>query len=151
MKKSILITTLIAGTLDISAAFIQSYFVNNVMPSTVLQYIASGIYGSSTFSGGIGTMIVGLLVHYFIVFSCTICFFWLYPKIDFLRKSVLLNSILIALTAWIVTTRVIVPLSLIKQGDFVLHKALVALAILIICIGFPIAYQAKSYFRRTNG
>ncbi|HEX9828500.1 MAG TPA: hypothetical protein VGA80_18030 [Flavobacteriaceae bacterium] len=146
MKNHILKTALIAGTLDISAAFIKSYFVNDVLPSRVLQYIASGIFGSDAFSGGFGIMAIGLLVHYVIAFSCTTCFFWLYPKWGVFKKSMVLNSILIALVAWIVTTRIIVPLSKIKPGQFDISNALVAVAILIVCIGFPIAFSAKRHF-----
>ena len=145
-KKHILMTTLIAGTMDISAAFIQSYVLRDVMPSTVLRYIASGIFGTNAYSGGAGIMIFGLLVHFLIVFSCTVCFFWLYPKWQFLKKSVFLNGVLIALTAWVVTAQIIVPLSKIQRGGFNLTNALIAIAILIVCIGLPIAYGAKHYF-----
>ena len=48
MKRTILITTLIAGTLDILAAFIRSYVTDGVPPSTVLKYIASGAFGIRT-------------------------------------------------------------------------------------------------------
>jgi hypothetical protein len=147
MKNPILTTTVIAGTLDISAAFIHSYLVNGVMPSKVLQYIASGIFGSDAYTGGIGMVVFGLLAHYFIAFSYTVCFFWLYPKWNILKKSVVLNSIFIALVAWIVTTQIIVPLSSAKQGNFDISKALVAVAILIVCIGFPIAYNARRHFK----
>ena len=53
MKKIILTTGLLAGTLDILAAFIQSYLMANVVPSTVLKYIASGVFGKSAYSGGV--------------------------------------------------------------------------------------------------
>ncbi|MEO6347883.1 MAG: hypothetical protein ABIO60_08230 [Aquaticitalea sp.] len=148
MKKAILITTLIAGTMDLSAACLQSYFMNGVMPSRVLKYIASGIFGNDAYNGGLGMMIWGLLVHYFIVFACTATFFWLYSKWHFLEKSILLNSILVALVAWIVTTQIIVPLSKVKKGNFDISHASIALAILIICIGFPIAYSAKQYYKQ---
>ncbi len=150
MKKTVLITALTAGTLDISAAFIQSYLVADVMPSRVLKYIASGVFGSDALNGGIGMAAFGLLAHFIIAFSCTICFFWAYPRWKFLTKSIVLNSILIALTAWIVTTHIIVPLSRIKQGSFDLSKALMAIAILIVCIGLPIAIGANQYYAKNK-
>jgi hypothetical protein len=150
MTKTILITAFIAGTLDISAAFIQSYIMNGVMPSTVLMYIASGIFGEQAFSGGTGIMALGLLVHYLIALSCTACFFWFYPRVSFLRKSIVLNSIIIALVAWVVTTRIIIPLSRIQTGSFNLSRAFIAVLILIVCIGLPIAYNARRYFSRIN-
>lgn len=148
MKKAILKTTLIAGTLDISAAFIQNYFVNDVIPSRVLQYIASGILGNAAYSGGMGTMAIGLLAHYMIAFSCTACFFWVYPKWRVFKQSILFNSVLIALIAWVITTQIIVPLSKIKQGGFDISKAFTEVIILIICIGLPIAWFAKKYYEQ---
>ena len=146
MKKTILLTTLIAGSLDILAAFIQSYVLRDVMPTTVLKYIASGIFGSNAYSGGIDMIAMGLLIHYTIAFSCTACFFWLYPKWHFLKKSIIVNSILIALIAWIVPTQIAVPLSKIEQGTVDIYNAFKAMVILTICIGLPISYRAKHYF-----
>jgi hypothetical protein len=148
--KPIFKTTLIAGTLDIIAACIHSYITNGTLPSTVFKYIASGIFGPQAFSGGIGMIAIGLLVHYFIAFACTACFFWLYPKWSFLRINLLLNSVLIGVTAWIVTTRIIVPLSKVGQGSFDLSRAFVALLILIVCIGTPIAYNARQYYAHVD-
>ncbi|NOU16493.1 MAG: hypothetical protein HOO91_02910 [Bacteroidales bacterium] len=150
MKKAILITTIIAGSLDISAAFIQSYFMYNVMPSGVLQFISSGILGSAAYSGGFGIIALGLLVHYLIALSCTACFFWLYPKWRIFNLSIWLNSVLIALITWVVTSQIIVPLSRIKHRNFDVHKAFIALTILVICIGIPIAYFAKKYYEQKD-
>jgi hypothetical protein len=146
MRKTILITTFIAGTLDILAAFIQSYAANNVLPSTVLKYIASGVFGNNAFAGGAEMIAFGLIVHYFIAFACTYCFFWAYPRWTFLRQSVALNSVLIALIAWAVTTRLIVPFSQARHAPFNIVNALIAIGILIVCVGLPIAYFAKRYY-----
>ena len=148
MRRTIFITTLIAGTLDILAAFIRSYLTNGVMPSAVLTYIASGLFGAKAFDSGAEMLIAGLAVHYAIAFSCTVCFFGMYPQWSLLRKSIFLNSLLIALIAWLVTTQVIIPLSRATGGGFDFLAALVAIGILIICVGLPIAYAAKQYFNR---
>jgi hypothetical protein len=146
MTKTILRTALIAGTLDIAAACIHSYIMNGTMPSVVLKYIASGVFGNAAYSGAVGMIAFGLLVHYFIALACTASFFWLYPKWPFLWKSIVLNSILIGLVAWVVTTRIIIPLSRVQQGSFDLSRAFVAICILIVCIGFPIAYTSRKHF-----
>lgn len=148
MKRTILITTLIAGTLDILAAFIRSYVTDGVPPSTVLKYIASGAFGNSAFAAGAQMIAFGLLVHYFIAFSCTVCFFLIYPRWPLLRRSIVLNGILIALVAWVVTTRLIIPRSKAAQGPFDLLEASIAIAILIVCVGLPNAYFAKRYYDR---
>lgn len=146
MWKAILKTTLLAGSLDITAAFINAYISNKIMPGRVLQFIASGIFGKEAYSGGYGIMALGLLSHFLIAFACTFVFFGLYPRFQFLQKNMLLNSLLIALSAWAVTTCIIIPLSRIHPGTFNLHKSLIAIAILFICIGLPVSWFAKKYY-----
>lgn len=148
MIRTIFRITVIAGTLDIMAAFIRSYLMDGVMPSTVLKYIASGFFGTKAFDSRAEMPIVGLTVHYVIAFSCTACFFWLYPQWSLLRKSIFLNSVLIAVIAWLVTNQVIIPLSRAAQGRGDLLDASLAIGILIVCVGLPIAYSAKQYFGR---
>ena len=146
MWKQILMATLLAGSLDITAACIQAYVTNGTTPDIILKYIASGVLGKDAFAGSYGVMIMGLLFHYFIAFACTFVFFLLYPKIKFLHGSIILNSLLIALVAWTITTRLIIPISKIQPGAFNIKKAFMAVAILFICIGLPISISAKKYY-----
>jgi uncharacterized membrane protein YagU involved in acid resistance len=146
MLKQILKTTLVAGSLDITAACIQAYATNGTTPDIILKYIASGVFGKDAFEGGYGIMTMGLLFHFIIAFAITVVFFLLYPKLKFLHHKILLNSLLIALIAWAVTTRIIIPLSEIKPGVFNLKKAVIAVGILFVCIGLPISVMAKWYY-----
>jgi hypothetical protein len=146
MWKSIALTTLIAGSMDITAACTQAYLSANVMPERLLKYVASGVFGKAAFSGGFDMMVWGLFFHFIIAFACVVCFFWAYPKLPFLEKSVLLNSFLIGVVAWTVTTRLIVPMSQVPQSPFQLSKAIIAASILVVCIGFPIAYNVRKFF-----
>ncbi len=146
MKKYILKTTLIAGSLDILAAFIQGYLNYKIMPSIILQYIASGVFGQSAFTGGFGMQLWGLFFHFVIAFACTASYFLLYPKFAFLKKNWLVNSVLIALVAWAVTNLVIVPMSKIPNHPFNFSKAFIAFTILFFFIGLPISYFAKKFY-----
>ena len=150
MWKHILKVVLLAGCLDIAAACIQAYLTGGVRPGTVMRYIASGWYGKQAFSGGTFYLFFGLLVHFFIVFAITTGYFLLFPKLRILQKNVLLSAILLAITAWVVTARIIVPLSNIETPPFSLSKALVALFILVCCIGLPIAYLTRRFYNRLN-
>ncbi|MEO5947718.1 MAG: hypothetical protein ABIP79_12950 [Chitinophagaceae bacterium] len=146
MWRAILKTTLIAGTLDIIAACLQAYLVKETMPAVVLKFIASGVYGKTAFEGGYEMMAIGLFFHFVIAFACTVIFFFLYPKLNFLKHSILLNSLLIALSAWTVTTQIIIPASKIQPGVFNLGKALIAAGILFLCIGLPVSWFTKKYY-----
>ena len=146
MWKSIFITTLIAGTIDIIAACLNAYLSSNITPNIVLKYIASGAFGNAAFSGGIGMMMYGILFHFFIAFACTMTFFLLYPTLSFLKQNVYLNAVLIGLIAWFVTTIIIIPLSEIPPNPIKFSQVLIPISILIMCIGLPVAYAAKGYY-----
>ena len=147
MMKQIIKAGLLAGTLDITAACIQAYVSRKIMPGDVLKYVASGVFGNAAFKGGYGMMFMGLLFHFTIAFACAAIFFMLYAKIKLLRYSHVLNSLLIALVAWAVTTQVIMPISNVpKPGSFDLKRAAIAIGIIFICIGMPISVLAKKYF-----
>lgn len=150
MIKGILKIGLLVGTLDIIAACFQSYIMANVMPSTILKYIASGVFGKSAYSGGFGMLICGLLFHFVIAFACTASYFLLYPKIAFLKKYWLVNSVLIALVAWAVTNLLIMPISKIPNHPLYFAKSLIAIIILIFSIGLPISYFTKNYYAKKN-
>ena len=148
MRKALIKTTLLAGTLDISAACFQAYLTKGTTPGSVLQFIASGLFGKAAFAGGYGMMAMGLLFHFLIVFACATIFFIVYPMAKFLHWSIIVNSLLIALVAWVVTTRIVLPLSAIKTGVFSVDKAAIAIAILFVCVGLPISIAAKQYKER---
>ncbi|MDQ2718681.1 MAG: hypothetical protein M3Z26_02790 [Bacteroidota bacterium] len=150
MKNYVLKTVLIAGSLDILAAFIQVYVTSNVMPSKVLQYVASGVFGQSAFEGGFGIQVLGLFFHFVIVFFCTIVYFFLYSKFAFLRINWIANSVLIAFVAWAVTNLIIIPLSKIPNRTFTFSKMLIAVTILIVCIGLPISYFTRKFYNNKN-
>lgn len=146
----ILITTIIAGTLDITAACINAWLSNDVMPGRVLAYIASGIWGKAAYGGGAEMIFFGLLFHYMIVFFCVFCFFWLYARWSLLRRSIAANAVLIAFTAWLVTTQLVLRMSRITVPPFRVSDAVIAIGILIICLGFPIAYAASRFVKSTR-
>ncbi len=150
MWRTIFKTTLIAGTLDITAACIHSYLMNNTMPSTVLKFVASGVFGTAAFKGGYGMMAWGLLFHFIIAFACTACFFLLYPKIKILWRSWVANAVAVGVVAWCVTNLIVVPMSNTPKSAFNIERVPVALSILIVCIGIPIAYHAKLFFANNN-
>ncbi|MGC4128850.1 MAG: hypothetical protein QM564_04665 [Bergeyella sp.] len=148
MWKNIFKTTLIAGALDILAAFVQAYISKGLMPKVILQFIASGIFGEAAYSGDFGYILFGLLVHFFIAFAITSVFFFIYPKISFFQKNILFNALLIAVSAWFITQRIVIPMSRIGTSDFDWGKAILAIAILFFCIGIPVSYFTKKFYNK---
>lgn len=144
----ILFTGLLAGTLDITAACTDYYIATGKGPSGVLRYVASGVFGQDAFTGSDTMLAWGLLFHYIIAFSFTVFFFWLYPKVKFMAAHPVWTAVLYGIFMWIITTRIIVPLSNTPKGNFVWWKAMKAAAILVVMIGLPLSLIAKKYFNK---
>ncbi len=66
--RTILLAGLIAGSLDITAAFIV-YAPSAPGSIRLLQYIASGLIGKAALDGGLATALLGLVCHFFIATS----------------------------------------------------------------------------------
>lgn len=143
MWKQIIIATIIAGCLDIAAACLQAYISNGVSPDIVLKFIASGVFGKQAYSGDIKFILFGLAVHFLIVFACAVTYFFFYARIRFLQKSIWISSLIISVIAWVVTNRIVIPLSKIQPAAFDFNKAIVSILILYFCVGIPIAISAK--------
>ena len=148
--KTIIIAGLIAGTLDILAAFADYYIATGKGPEGVLKFIASGVFGKAAFTGTTMMIWLGLLFHFIIAFGLTIFFFIIYPKIKFLQLNIVLTAIIFALVSWAITNLIIVPLSNTPAIPFKLISALKAFVILIFTIGFPLSIIFKNFYKSHN-
>ena len=138
---------LIVGMLDILAAFLHFYFKTHNNPIVVLHYIASGVFGSDAYKGGLEMAIWGLLFHFVIAFAFTILFFMLFRSLPAIRRIGLLSGILYGPFMWAVTQFIVIPLSKISSSS-PLHfiDVTIAISILIVCIGIPLYYLARQAY-----
>lgn len=144
--RSILIAGLLAGTMDITAAIIQTLLANGSI-LRLFQYIASGVAGKPSFDGGFATAIMGLFLHYFIAMMWTWLYFSCFPKVSLFQKNWILSGFVFGVIVWVGMNRVVLPLSRVSQFPFRLDRAAIAMAILIVCIGLPVSYFANRYFK----
>ena len=144
----ILLSGLLVGTLDISAAFIDLYIATGRGPEGICRYIASGVFGNDAFTGGREMIVWGLIFHFIIAFSFTIFFFWIYRNMKFVRRYPVPAAILYGIFMWAITQRVVVPLSNTPPGGgFHILKALKAIAILIVMISLPLTIIARKFLK----
>ena len=111
-----------------------------------MQYIASGVFGKESFSGGTATVIAGLIFHYIIALSFTTLYFIVFPYIPFLGKQKLISGVLYGAFVWCVMNLVTVPLSNASKSPLTWSGASLSMAILIVCIGLPISFLASKYY-----
>ena len=145
---TILLAWLVAGTMDITAACTQYYIKTGKGPGGVLRYVASGALGRHVQPGNTTYALWGLFFHYCIALIWTIFFFWVYPLIPLLSKNKVVTGLVYGLFVWTIMSQVVVPLSAIGHVPFKLKNAAIAAAILMVCIGLPIALIVGRYYDR---
>lgn len=145
---AILVTWLIAGTLDGLAAVL--FNIHN--PLRVFIFIASAIFGKVAYGGGIQIIVLGIVFHYLIAYIFTTFWFTLFPYIKKYLKNTYLIAAIYGLLTWVIMNLVIVPLSRLPKTAFHINGVAIGIIILMICIGLPIALMAnKFYFGKKPG
>ncbi|MBA3694502.1 MAG: hypothetical protein H0W77_13890 [Acidobacteria bacterium] len=143
--RAILFGGLIAGTLDLTSAFIVTA-LRGGSHARMLQGIASGLLGADSFTGGTATAALGVLLHFTIAFIWTIVFYLASRKIKFLIDQPIVSGVLYGVVVYLLMYYVIVPLS---AAPFQMPHTPDAIArdvfIHIICIGLPIALVVRRY------
>jgi len=142
--KAIVWAGLIAGAMDITAAFVVYGFFG-ATPLRILQGIASGLLGPSAFEGGMGTAVLGLLCHFTIAFGAATVFFVLSRKIPFLTRQFLLAGVLYGVAVYFFMGRVVIPLSRVHRNPFSLKMMVIGIVIHIFCVGLPISTTIKRF------
>ncbi|HTL07173.1 MAG TPA: hypothetical protein VL307_02910, partial [Chitinophagaceae bacterium] len=149
--KTIFLSGLLVGSLDILSAFADVYLSSHSNPLKVLNYITSGIMGSDVIShGNAATMMAGLLLHYFIAFSFTVFFFWLCRKTGLLHWNWIIRGICYGIFIWLVMNLVVVQLSRVPHGPISamkFNRVIKSALILMGMIGLPLSYLV---FRQTR-
>lgn len=144
LATTVLITGLIAGTLDILAAI---FLLAGGEATRVFRFIASGAFGKAGFEGG-GEMVAwGIVFHYLIAFSWTVLYFLIYPRIAFLRRNKWLSALIYGTVVWTVMNLFVVPSSQIGFRGVNLWNWIENWLILIVCIALPIIISAQRFYR----
>ena len=140
---------LIAGVLDITAACLVSWLRANVAPVRVLQSVASGLLGSPAYSGGTKTAILGLALHFFIATVWTIVFYVASRKLRFLVQQPVVWGLVFGVVVYAFMNFVVLPASQFPQrATPALSSRLIGLAIIMFCIGLPIALIVRRFSHR---
>lgn len=132
---------LIAGTLDISEDLIFVGF-RGVTPAMVFRYIASGLIGvQAATSGGVATVLLGVVLHYTIALAWTAMFVLASLRLPLLRRRPVVSGLGYGLLVYLIMNVVVVPLSRVppREGPTPLVARVNAVAAVVFCIGLAIA------------
>ncbi|MDG3581825.1 hypothetical protein [Galbibacter pacificus] len=139
--KKIGITTLVAGTADITAAMFNFLAQGGEHVSRIFRFIASGVFGQAAFERGSFMIYMGGLFHYLIAFLWTTLFFYFYPKLELRlhKANIYFIGIVYGLVIWCVMNLIVLPLSNTADLNNTHVQDIIGMVILILCMGLPIS------------
>jgi len=143
--RPILLGGLIAGTLDILAAFVSSG-LRGVSPTQVLQAIASGLLGADSFKGGFATAALGLILHLFIATTATAVYYAASRKLKALVEQAIVFGLVYGVAVFVFMNFIVLPLSAVPfKPPHTLDAIVTGVLILMFCVGLPIALVVRRY------
>ena len=138
---------LIAGTLDICAAFLTAWLRRGVSPAAVLRFVASGLLGPAAFTGGAKTAAIGLALHFLIATVATIVFYLASRKLLFMVERPVHFGLLYGVAVYLFMNFVVLPLSLVQRGPVTVSGFIIGLLTIMFCVGLPIALIVRRFSR----
>jgi len=142
--KVILLGGLLAGVLDLTAAFISSS-LRGVKPVRVLQFIASGLLGPDSFKGGFGTAALGAGLHFLIALAASAVYYVASRKLTFLVEHAVIAGLLYGVAVYLFMNLIVLPLSSVNRMPFSLSSLAIGMSIIMLFVGLPIALVVRRY------
>jgi hypothetical protein len=141
---------LVAGGLDMADALVV-YGLLGVAPARIPQSVASGLLGSGAYQGGVATVALGTLLHFFIATTAATVYVLASTRVPALARRPVVCGIIFGLVVFVVMQYGVVPLS--RAGAKALSAPLVINGILIhaMGVGLPIALATARWHRARAG
>jgi Na+/alanine symporter len=124
-----------AGTLDLLQACI-------LFGARIPLVIAAGLLGRQALKGGMGTYVLGVLLHFFIAFSFATSYYAASRRLSFLKEHPLVCGLAYGAGVELVMTLIVLPLSALHaKGPYQLHDLILGLLVHMVVVGLPISYS----------
>jgi hypothetical protein len=132
---------LVAGTVDITQACIQEGWWD------IPRVVAGGLLGRKALNGGLGTWILGVLLHFFIAFSWAAIYYVASRRLVFLREHWVICGLYWGVTIELVMNVIVLPLSALHATHpfTTAHDLLVGVVQKMIVVGLPIAFSVRRF------
>jgi uncharacterized membrane protein YagU involved in acid resistance len=142
VSQAVLYGGLVAGTID-AIDGVVAYGLQGLNPIQVLQYIASGMLGKSSFEGGLATAGLGTVLHYFIAFTVAAIYVVASRKIPALRTQAVLFGLSFGVLVFLVMNYIVLPNSAVAPSPFSLPMFLNGVIGHALFVGLPIGLYAR--------
>jgi uncharacterized membrane protein YagU involved in acid resistance len=137
---------LLCGVFDITQAIIAFRLQAGVTPTQVLQSVASGLLGRSSFQGGVKTALLGGFLHFLIAVIWATFYYIVSRKLTVMLDRPILCGLLYGEFVWLVMTFVVLPLSAIHRWPTWNAAQIITGPIgHTVLVGLPIALAVRRY------
>lgn len=135
----IVVGGVIAGTLDLTSAFISA---GHNMP----RGIAAGLIGHAAAQTGVFPWILGILLHYCIAFSAAVVYCVASRRLPFMRDHFIVSGAFFGIGFFLVMYLIVLPLCAFHfHGPYPLRLLIQGLLAHVILIGLPIAWSLRRF------
>lgn len=148
LTRSILLGTLVAGTLDILAATILSLSFGRG-PEAMLRFVASGPFPSAT-EWGVAGSALGLAVHFALMAALVAFYVVAAARTPTLTARPLLWGTLYGLATYVVMNLIVVPLRFEDAFPPSPRGIVTQIFCHVVLVGIPTALIASRYLRRRS-
>lgn len=129
----------IAGTLDLLQACI-------LFGWDIPLVIAGGLLGKQAFQGGVGTFVLGVVLHFFIACSAAAVYYAASRKLRFMTEYALVCGLFFGAAVEDVMRFVVLPLSALHaKGPYKLHDLILGLLVHMVVVGLPISFSVRRF------
>jgi hypothetical protein len=137
---------LLAGTLDITAAFVEAGLEGR-SPVSLLQGIAGGLLGMSSFRGGLATAALGAFFHFLIATTAAAVFYLASRKLKFLLKHAIPSGLLYGVAVYVFMSYVVLPISAYHTKIALppMSHLIRDVAVHMFMVGLPISLMVRKY------
>lgn len=137
---------LIAGSMDITAAFVFYGWTRGGTAVGVLQSVASGLLGAASYDGGLQSAALGLFFQFFIATTAAAVYFLIGTRLGILKRHPIPFGCLYGIVVYYFMGFVVVPLSAFPHPlIFTARGMITGLLIHIFCVGLPIGLTYRRF------
>jgi hypothetical protein len=128
-----------AGTLDLLQACI-------LFGWDIPLAIAAGLLGRQAFQGGVGTYVLGVVLHFFIACSAAAVYYAASRRLGFLKEHPLVCGLFFGAAVEEVMRLIVLPLSALHaRGPYTLHDLILGLLVHMVVVGLPISFSVRRF------
>ena len=129
----------IAGALDLTQACV-------LFGWDIPLAIAAGLLGPAAFQGGVGTYVLGVLLHFFIACSAAAVYYGASRKLVFLKEHPLVCGLFFGAAVEEVMRLIVLPLSALHaKGPYKLNDLILGLLVHMVVVGLPISFSVRRF------